>query len=554
MRQFAKVVIFIAPVLLASSGCATKPSFLTKNRNRQSSQQVATNRTERLLNVAKKYEEEGKPDVAERLYEHIVSQDPKCVVAKERIAALNSKAASADDIRMASKSVKSTQRLFPPSSQPAEKSKPRTAEDLLAAMEQSSTTSDRIAEIDRKQVNQIELSYEKPKPGLAKTASAKIAKQSRTPEWSKTTPSEANTQSGSGPVAKLLEPKFDLAPEERIARPLEEYNSLPVLASTGQEPVSIPQGEASSDASEWWEAEMKQPIATIAQKAVDLGAPAVAVENNEIARPLPSEPVATPQATRSLETLLAQSQAEKAAASLQNLCTAEASPELIQLVAMLDSEQAEQRIAGLIELGTQGAEAGPASPAVRVLLNDRHALVRAHAAGTIRDIEGGQADVIEHLIELVQEKDQGVVRLASYLLGQMGADAESAVVELRQIRDQENGLTSLHAAEALTRILPEESGSYEVLERALFSQNRENRLFAAVSLGGVYPEGEAFAARALKDALRSKDADVRASAALSLGGLGKHAEIALDELKRASDYDTPEVREAALTALACLIQ
>src|SRR5690606_16290754 len=99
---------------------------------------------------------------------------------------------------------------------------------------------------------------------------------------------------------------------------------------------------------------------------------------------------------------------------------------------------------------------------------------------------------------------------------------------------------------------PHEQESYEVLKQALAAESRECRLFVTVSLGGVYADGEEFAAQTLKEALSSPDADVRASAALSLGGLGKHAEIALADLQYVSDFDAPEVREAALTALACL--
>ena len=519
MRQISKVVLLVAPVLLASCGCASKPAWISQKTDCQAVEEVASGRTERLLQVAQKYEEGGKTKVAYQLYRHIASQDPQCAEAKSRMTALAPQIESSD-VKLASKS---SRRRTPQTKQPFAPTAQRQVVEIdwEEAKKQAKlkTISPGVGE---KKVNNIELSYAGPSKSTdGHVSESSIIKESPTATWKD--PQIAQRESD------------DLNSAEQIAQPIADF----------QHPIadnSLANSDLPPTSQAWWDAKLSDQVATSPIESTSQSA-----EADTIAEPI-EEPVI------SSDEMIASNDGEvpKEVVSAQSLCPAETAEELIQVVALLDCPEPEVRIAGLIELGIKGSEAVSTSPAVRSLLHDQNAMVRAHAAGTVRDIEGNNADSVKNLALLLSEENQGVVRLSCYLLGQMGADASPAVKELKQLRDNESGLTSLHAAEALTRIVPSETKSYSILSNALTCDDSECRVFAAVSLGGVYEEAGPIAVTALIDALESDDPAVRASAALSLGGLGKHAEIAIDQLQQISDSDQSEVRDAALTALACL--
>lgn len=568
MRQIAKIVLLLAPVAISLTGCASKPAWLSKS-GAQPSQNVGTSRTDRLLNVARKYEDEGKSDVAVRLYEHILAQDPECREAKQRLVAISPQKSGPkldnSDVRMASKSeTRPVRKVEPSQAQGKSESQARSAQELVAELkklspERKSSVSEILEETPDKRMNLIELTYESPEGAKASDLKAAFETKNST---GKSTEYKVSANSDADAASKIAQPISEeviaSASSDRVARPLPKLMTDSAADETAAKEFSPlvvstkSDGESWNPGREWWDAEIvENPHAGRAKKPA---MPKLASSSDEKPQIIPAGTSVKQQGEqhKSLEGIVAQAKAEWKATSVQRLCDESATPELIQVIALLDSQEPQARIAGLIELGTQGTDAAPATPAVRALLNDQNALVRAHAAGTVRDIEGANADVIEHLTLLLSEKDPGVLRLAAYLLGQMGEEAQPAVAELTRLRDHDRGLTQLHAAEALTRIVPGDPSSYETLKQALNSGERDCRLFAAVSLGGVSTQGEAIAAQALKEALGSQDAAVRASAALSLGGLGEHAEIALVELQHASDFDVPEVREAALTALACM--
>lgn len=576
MRRISKVVLLVAPVLLATCGCASKPAWVAQKPEAQASEERVSDRSERILKIAEKYEADGRTDVAYQLYRHIAAQDPQCAAAKVKMAALASqKQAPSPQVASATPEANSAtkSRVYTP------KVRPDIVEvDWEEAKRQAVLQS--LAEVEEKKVNNIDLSYQAAAGPKEDTA----VKPEAETEWRETAVAEVQ------PEFEVVEP----AAEPAVARPIAEFQ--PASSKVSSDGLKdLPKS------TEWWSAEapsesveptlaeltvqadeaavkqaeyspaVEQPDLALAE-AAESRADTVVVPKQEVAasseelsetkiaqrieeKPV-VEPASPPQPVVAIETAVTapvavEPEAEKIQ-SVQFLCEEAASEELIQVVALLDCPEPEVRIAGLIELGIKGAEALPTSPAVRALLNDGDAMVRAHAAGTVNDIEGLNDDSVRHLAYLLGESDEEVVRLSCYLLGQMGAHAQPAVKELKKVRDEQNGLTSLHAAEALTRIVPSETRSYGVLKNALSSSDSEVRVFAAVSLGGVYEEAGHIAALALTDALQSKDADVRASAALSLGGLGKHAAIAVDQLKSLSQTDEPAVRDAALTALACL--
>ncbi len=542
MRQVSKIALLIAPVVLAVSGCATKPSWVGTKSIVPQNKQVADNRSERLLKAAKRYEDDGKPEVALRLYQHIAEQDPQNVDAQEKIVALSQKYGSNTNTIASNqrRSERSSQYSNPgrkrspvkgltgrnqndPQPTLASKSKSypkKVTEEALT--ETSSRLEDQVPKTEKK--TPLFAVAERPAPGephsafeWANGSEEAISKQA-------TTASEAFSEFFSDkPVITAKK-----STSKQIEDPVEEKAFGDELLASRQD----------AKEQKWWDSVFESGSAVPEQKVVAETPPEIvelrnATETKTIRQEQTSEPVVTvvKGKTPSLETVFEEAKADWKTTSVQRLCDADASDELIQVVSLLDSKEPTERIAGLIELGDQGLYARAASPAVRALLHDTDALVRAHAAGTVRDIEGSNSDVVRHLKSLLQEEDADVLRLSAYLLGQMGSEAVSAVPDLERLRDTKDSLTSLHAAEALTRIIPEVSTSYEVLQKGLSDEKHENRLFSAVSLGSVTQDGAEFAAKALKAALQSEDADVRATAALSLGGLGSYAEIAIEDLQ-----------------------
>lgn len=664
MRQVSKIALLLAPVLLAASGCASQPTWMSRKPVAKSEEKTALSRTDRLLGVAQKYERDGKPEVAYRLYEHIIAQDPQQEEARKRMLAL--KPDSGDELiaksspasktipekrpsremerieeqkperAVAAQQEKAAHPLQKPdvvavaSAESATKhAKPASLQDdsdvarpfnasmvehsnsnvddrSIAAIDQPASPTNPIAEssFDKLKSDLDALRKSSPDPEVfvatkaeqrkSKTLQQLLAEVDEKPTSEITafsaevasTPVPAHQRAedpstnfhwAEDPAEKIAQPQGPLVAsfpeatpqaaeitspaEEAIAKPIPQ---LEIVASdlnhsTSRKPQTIANQSQPQD---WWgevfeQTPQDEPVAEKKQlKLLDLESGEViagfkqmdVVEQREAFVATTSE---TPKDS-SLEGIVEAANQQWNATSVQRLCTADASEELILVVALLDSEEPTERIAGLIELGIQGKAARPASQAVRALLKDDDSLVRVHAASTVREIEGNNTEIVQHLTRLLSDSNQDVSRLSAYLLGQMGSEAASAVPALEQIRDSGKSLTSLHAAEALTRISPDDTASYELLTAALNSESREHRLFAAVSLGGVRQAGGKIAAAALKDALKNEDPDVRATAALSLGGLGNDAQVALDELQHASEFDTPDVRDAALTALACL--
>ncbi|WP_197441900.1 HEAT repeat domain-containing protein [Thalassoglobus polymorphus] len=498
--------------------------------------------------------------MALRLYQHIAEQDPQNVDAQQRIVVLSQKygskstsvASSGIQSEGSSQYSKAGRKKSPAdliaeknnSRQPTLASKSTTrpkqpAEEVLT--KKSRRLEDQLPQNKKKTPPMFEVA-ERPAPGEAPSAF----------EWANDSTETKNQLAATTSKAS-----------EKVALDKPVISEQKVLSKVALEPGKEKAfGDellAAQDIEEqkWWndvfETGSAQPPQTSSEMSGNLDAVEVAAAETTRQEQSSKPTITTVKSdTPSLETVFEERKSEWKTTSVQRLCDADASDELIQVVSLLDSKQPTERIAGLIELGDQGLYARAASPAVRALLHDNDALVRAHAAGTVHDIEGANADVVRHLQSLLQEDDVSVLRLSAYLLGQMGSEATPAIADLERLRDTKDSLTSLHAAEALTRIAPEAMASYEVLQKGLNDEQRENRLFSAVSLGSVRQPGAEFAAKALKAALKNEDADVRATVALSLGGLGTHAEIALEDLQHVSEFDTPEVRDAALTALACL--
>ena len=227
-------------------------------------------------------------------------------------------------------------------------------------------------------------------------------------------------------------------------------------------------------------------------------------------------------------------------------------PWIYAQVMKLESPNAEIRKEGLNHLAEMGQTARPAGGAVRKTLQDPNALVQAHAAWALWQIEQDPWESVGTLTPLLDNSNADVVELACYMLGDIGAPADSAVDGLVLLRDHAQGTMKVQAAEALIRIRGIDDQSVQVLTTALKSKDSQERWIAAVALGRCRGDQSGESVSALTAALKDHDPEVRSAAALSLGGFGEEAAKAKPELQRIASSDNSQVREAALAALACL--
>jgi tetratricopeptide (TPR) repeat protein len=139
-------------------------------------------------------------------------------------------------------------------------------------------------------------------------------------------------------------------------------------------------------------------------------------------------------------------------------------------------------------LGNLGESARPAAPTLAMLVSDKDAYVRLHAAEALTRIGDNEhaTDAMDTLVLLLKDAEAGVRSLAAATLGQVElAEADLAIA-------------------------------------------------------------------ALTAALDDEDAGVRSAAALSLGAFGTSAESAVMRLEQLVASDQTTVRDSATTALACI--
>jgi HEAT repeat protein len=225
--------------------------------------------------------------------------------------------------------------------------------------------------------------------------------------------------------------------------------------------------------------------------------------------------------------------------------------DLEALVLQLDIPEAGVRKDVLADLARLKAKARPALPAIRVLLEDSP-LVAAHAAWTLWEIEQNESQAVRELVRLMHTGEPEVVQFTAYALGSLGPKALDAAPALRAERERFTGATRIHVAEALTRIDAFDQASVEVLIASLQHSETHVRWMAAIALGQTQVRYADIAVPALVGALHDQNPEVRAAAALSIGGFGSSASSAVSELQSRATLDTPSVREAAQTALACI--
>lgn len=179
-------------------------------------------------------------------------------------------------------------------------------------------------------------------------------------------------------------------------------------------------------------------------------------------------------------------------------------------------------------------------------------VARAEAAWAGYESTGDADHAVVVLTGLLTEPEPDVVELSTFLLGRMGSEAQAAAGDLTKLRDSAAGSARLHAAEALSRISGNDIESVAILVDGLLKGEPESRWLCALALSNVGPRHQSLAVNALTLALSDSDPDVRSVAALALGGVGPAAEPAVPQLREAAHDSSPEVREAAITALECI--
>lgn len=489
--------------LLAFTGCAITPSM----PDAQAVQSTDQARREQLLAIADKYEKSGRLDAAKRIHEYVAKSFPENAPAAQAPAAAPAMNAQAAEQPVIAKNA-------PPAAgaQPAAVVKPPVAA----------------------------------KPPVAETAPVVVAKV-ETPPKAETKPAAPNVPE-SKPSADELAAQVRKQNADALRKAMAEVAETKARESASQfadtaftaPAAEAPIAKVSVTAAPGFPAELKN--ANAETRADESPAwlretPPQAAAHVE----LPNKaPIASAPATPGLSGAL-----------LMQLCD-QLPADLLPAVVQLADPSPAIRVEGLLDMCARKDKALPARIAIHALLRDVDPVVTVYAAGTLYQVSGDTWDSVRVLSAGLKHHDDRVVRLSSYLLGEMGPAAMNAAKDLELLRDSGRGITSLHAAEALTRIAPDDYNSVAMLNSALQSDRQEARWFAATSLGSVQGACAEDAALALVAALHDQDAGVRKAACLSLAGLGSAARIAIPDLRAMASNDTADLRAVATTALQCL--
>ncbi|WP_437226723.1 HEAT repeat domain-containing protein [Planctomicrobium sp. SH661] len=553
MRRISKLSLLLAPILLASiSGCAT-PSWMSRSEPTDPREA----RVNRLMTVAAEFEKEGKPEAAMRVYEHVLAQQPQhpdATLKRDLLAQQGVKSGARPLQKDAAPGINTApQQMYASASKPKAPAEPAAQKDIAAEIhrknaelakmlaEQKASTHPIVAVPGEKSAQDNDLTPTPiPEQSLAAKSKANLLEMLNQPA-SVEDPGWASTGS-SGDwqiVSNDIESKESAWKPTGQSQAAEEFASPTSVAFSESSPefdkVQAPEAETS----DWALVEADEPMPKSEQVASVSEPDADAWQTTDLTRP----PAVEEKTVASEENW----QTTRLAGLCDNLA-----PGLIPIVDRLESKESSDRVAALFELGELKSEARSASVAVYSLMQDQDPVVAVYAAGTLRQITGDAWSSVHTLTKYLDHTDPGIAQLSAYMLGQMGPEAMDAVPALERLRNNSQGMTSLHAAEALTHIAPADVSSVQKLTAALSETDRELRWFAAVSLGTVAGECEKQAAEALKNALNDGEMEVRIAACLSLGGLGSHAAIAIPDLEKAARSESPDVKSAAETALACL--
>jgi HEAT repeat protein len=253
------------------------------------------------------------------------------------------------------------------------------------------------------------------------------------------------------------------------------------------------------------------------------------------------------------------------------------------LVAVLGSKNATQRLGATLLLGELRAEGRPAVPRLRQALADEDPRVRLQAARTIWRVTGHNEAAVAVLVELVNGKDPQLRRRAVETVGEWGAAALPAVptlIECLQSPDEnlveaacdtlhilgararpalpallkilqgDNPIRRLHAARGLGGFGRQARAAVPHLLRMLEEAPFPERQVAAWALGKIATAEEAGAAlaAALREAAAENDRDALDELTNALYALGPSI---CDEVVKLLQDGRPQVRSAAVRILGC---
>jgi hypothetical protein len=171
-----------------------------------------------------------------------------------------------------------------------------------------------------------------------------------------------------------------------------------------------------------------------------------------------------------------------------------------------------ERIFALEQLGSIGAAAADAVPALAEALTDQNEYVRQHAADALGRIGPAAADAVPALVEALKGANAVVRQHAADALRRVGPAAADAVPALAEALNDRIAYVRPRAAAALKGI---GRAAVPALAEALKDQNTDVRQHAAGALTGIGPAA-ADAVPALTEALKDQDASVRQLAAEAL--------------------------------------
>lgn len=177
-------------------------------------------------------------------------------------------------------------------------------------------------------------------------------------------------------------------------------------------------------------------------------------------------------------------------------------------------------------------------------LESDEAYKRRGACEALGEMGAAAAKVIPKAVELLDDKNDGVQEFCRVALGKMGAQA---VPQLEALLARPEPHLRFHAAAALVNIDPKHvKGGETIAKVATGVGNAELAERAQKVIAKLGPDGVAILMPYLDDPYPP----VRLQVVKTLGNMGKHSRVALPALEKLLSDQRPEVRVAAMQALA----
>jgi len=498
------LLILIAPLLIC--GCSTTSALFDRSN-------ASAERMTRFAEMAQHYEQIGNTQAAMRIYEHMLIQQPDHPLAKDRHSLLAQRESTA---QMYAQNALRTG--------PGSALNDQDGSDSVLPTPAAKLPATKLAAVsDRNLAQELQLAEKMRPVGTTVTAeSLFVAPSGEAPT--------GETQASS----PLLPTRVASFKTELPSRTASTVEVSPVAVAHVQQ-NSIPHAQVQNETPD---SAFRKPL----HAAVDV---------RDDWKPTSSRSVKTSEIPLQESGIVNVRASSQPVLALVGLCE-DLPAELQTIVARMESPRAEERIASLVELSRMASSGKPASVAVYALLEDRNELVRVYAAGTLRDISNDSWSSVQTLSRSLNSQNDEVVCLAAYMLGQMNSEAMDALDALTMVREKRQGICSLYAAEAVSKIAPGDPRSIDFLISKLENGDRQTRWMSVLMLGNVNVESERKAAGALRKAILDSDSEISSMACLSLAGLGDYGRLAAVELRQTACSDNLDVKVSAEIALFCL--